>query len=242
MLLPTHPSSALLYLLPPLWRWYGVWQNLRRLQWAHPRECDTNEFLESTVWGQRICALHLDQSGKDRKVTGSAPAWFKLKSTVDLTADTRVNSSFKPSSTRSLGLLSQAKLTSFNSLSVALAWCMAELALQRQHRGECVKVSQGGGALQSPVTPYLLETLYWAVVSFPVWGSCTVARLNYSSFPSRRTRKVQNKTRKKGRKEKHKRETSGKAREENRGRKEKQNQSLGVNVFGQKRTHLSPAW
>lgn len=31
------------------------------------------------------------------------------------------------------------------------------------------------------MTPYLLETLYWAVVSFPVWGSCTVARLNYSS-------------------------------------------------------------
>ncbi len=41
-----------------------------------------------------------------------------------------------------------------------------------------------GKALQWPVTPYLLETLYWAVVSFPVWGSCTVARLSYSSFPA----------------------------------------------------------
>lgn len=30
--------------------------------------------------------------------------------------------------------------------------------------------------------PYLLETLYWAVVSFPVMGSCTVARFSYSAL------------------------------------------------------------
>lgn len=31
----------------------------------------------------------------------------------------------------------------------------------------------------SPVLPYLLDTLYCAVVNFPVSGSCTVARLSY---------------------------------------------------------------
>lgn len=30
-----------------------------------------------------------------------------------------------------------------------------------------------------PLLPYLLDTLYWAVVNFPVSGSCTVARLSY---------------------------------------------------------------
>lgn len=31
----------------------------------------------------------------------------------------------------------------------------------------------------SPLLPYLLDTLYCAVVNFPVSGSCTVARLSY---------------------------------------------------------------
>lgn len=35
--------------------------------------------------------------------------------------------------------------------------------------------------------PYLLETLYWAVVSFPVMGSCTVARFSYSALHMAKT-------------------------------------------------------
>lgn len=39
----------------------------------------------------------------------------------------------------------------------------------------------------SPLLPYLLDTLYCAVVNFPVSGSCTVARLSYKKRERTRT-------------------------------------------------------
>lgn len=154
-----HPGPALLYLLPTLRRWYGLWRNLRQLQWAHLRECGRDSFLETIVWSgaeNQCSGSGLTREGQWIEMTGcygggwtgearrsSAPAWFKLKLNVVLTADSRVNSSFKPSSTRSLGCFPRQSSPSF-TLSVVLAWCRAELMLQRQHRCECIKVSQGG--------------------------------------------------------------------------------------------------
>lgn len=105
-----------------------------------------DSFLETTVWGgaeNQRSGSGPTREGQWIEMTGcygggrtgvarrcSAPAWFKLKLTVILTADTLVNSPFKPSSSRSL----RQSSPSF-ALSAVLAWCRAELVNALQSVG-----------------------------------------------------------------------------------------------------------
>ena len=56
-------------------------------------------------------------------------------------------------------------------ISETISYILSKLDSQKRTLQICLKFS--------PLLPYLLDTLYCAVVNFPVSGSCTVARLSY---------------------------------------------------------------
>lgn len=56
-------------------------------------------------------------------------------------------------------------------ISETIPYILSKLDSQKRTLQICLKFS--------PLLPYLLDTLYCAVVNFPVSGSCTVARLSY---------------------------------------------------------------